>query len=761
MGHSKRKRKAAGLDTENSDPAKRQKIGGAIGNNTTNGAKVVRLDELNWKSVEVPETLDDYEGFFGLEEVDDVEVVRDTESGKISYVTKNAGGLKDQGTDSDHRNGALEDDEAGKSVIEQDDDDEESWEGFSDSLDAANGHGILKGSKDKAQANGKAPGGPVQEQDDPNELEDIPFTGLADLEEDDSADESVDVSWRPLNLSFETLGSLSKLKFSTPTPIQLKAIPPILSGSDVIGKAATGSGKTLAYGIPMLESYIHSKAHHKSRRESQPQDYNMLALILSPTRELAHQIAVHLTDLGKRAFDDWPRISIITGGLSIQKQQRQLQTADIVVGTPGRLWEVISAGGQTILSKLQRIKYLVVDEADRLLTEGHFAELSEILSALDRVDADDPNAVAKAQNLKSQRQVLVFSATFDRSLRSKLVSKKSHPLRDDPMSRTESLSYLLQKLPFRTNKPMFIDVDPTSHLAPNIRSSLLEIPTASEKDLYLYTLLLLSGKNKRVLIFTNSVSSIRHLTSLLGLLALPAQGLHSNMEQKARLRTVERFRRDEGAVLVATDVAARGLDIPGVETVVHYHVPRSADSYVHRAGRTARAGEKGGNVVLCSSGEAKAFARLVRAVHEGAELRTLELDGRVVRGLRERVGLAKRIAEVQGAKQKAATKTEELFVRAAEDLGVEVDSEEMDAADSGRRGRGNARKKRERQDRGVGKEQIGAWKADLKSLLNQRVNVGVSEKYLTSGSIDIDALLRGEMGEFLGSVKELELTGED
>ena len=772
MVHSKRKRKAAGLDDIGSESSKRQKSAAQNGNHAAKLSKPIRLDDLNWKSVQIPETLDDYEGFFGLEEVDDVEIVRDTDSGRVSYWAKEDIASDVLAQPSDGNDVGLEY-EKGRVVTpyEENSNDEESWEGFSDTLPTTNGssnvesHNVRNRNKRGEQVKPPKSRENDIQGDEADELEDIPFSELADLDEDDN---STDVSsWKALNLSSETLQSLAKLKFSNPTPIQAKAIPPILSGLDVIGKAATGSGKTLAYGIPMIEAYIQSSVQTKPRKQSRSQDYSVMSLILSPTRELAHQLAAHLTELGKGAFEDSPRISVITGGLSIQKQQRQLQTADIVVATPGRLWEVISTGDRALLSKLQKIRFLVVDEADRLLSEGHFKEVEEILNTLERVDVDDEAAVAEAKRLKSQRQVLVFSATFDRSLRRKLASAKKSPQsqRDDPMTGLESIHYLLEKLPFRSQKPTFIDVDPTSHLASTIRPSLIEVPTPMERDLYLYTILVLTRRRPstpppRTLIFTNSIASVRHLTALLSQLGLPARALHSTMPQKARLRALEAFATQASALLVATDVAARGLDVPAVDLVLHYHVARTADAYVHRSGRTARAGAAGASVVLCAGAEAAAVAKLVARVHGAgaAALRTVALDGRAVAGLRRRVEVAARIARVLEAKSKAATKTEGLFEQAARDLGVE--EEDWDAEELGRAGRGSARRKREKEDKDVTKAQVAAWKAELKALLNQRVNVGVSERYLTSGTVDIDALLRGENGEFLGTVEDLPIAGD-
>jgi ATP-dependent RNA helicase DDX24/MAK5 len=772
MVHSSRKRKAAGLEPLSSESSKRRK------NSSVNGARTVRLHELNWKPVEVPDTLDDYGGFFGLEEVDGVEVVKDHDTGRVAFKTSDTKLDEEEWEDGAENGDMIEGEGVKHEGQEELDKDEEEWDGFSDEHELEEAQEKVEVVKSLKSACGTTRGDSKSkrnnariEQDE--ELEDMPFSELAELQgsDDDGSEEGVDISaWSTLKLSPETLISLSRLKFSSPTLIQSKAIPEILSGEDVIGKAATGSGKTLAYGIPILEHYLQSGGNLKSRKELKPNDYIPQALIISPTRELAHQIASHLTPLGRGVSSNWPRISIVTGGLSIQKQQRQLQTADIIVGTPGRIWDVLSIGGQPLLSKLQHIKFLIIDEADRLLSEGHFAEVSEILNALERVDWEDENAVKEMQKLKAQRQVLVFSATFDRSLRQKLAAPSKKPKHHSKATSTadltsayESLSYLLTKIPFRTTTPHFIDVSPTTHLAPTIHPTLLTIPIPTEKDLYLYTLLLLHPRT-RTLIFTNSISATRHLTSLLRMLSFPTQALHSSMPQKSRLRTLERFAGSRDGILIATDVAARGLDITGVELVVHYHVPRSADAYVHRSGRTARAGRSGFSVVLCSATEARRVAGIVDAVHvpvEGSRLRALDLDARVLPRVRERVRLAARIVDVEAAKEKMGGKGWDLFAQAAEDLGVEGDLEAWEELERGRRGRGNARRKREKENKEVAKEQVEAWKAELKGMLGRRVNVGVSERYLTSGGVDVDALLRGETGEFLGRVREVGLVDSE
>lgn len=261
---------------------------------------------------------------------------------------------------------------------------------------------------------------------------------------------------------------------------------------------------------------------------------------------------------------------------------------------------------------------------------------------------------------------------------------------------------------------------------------------------------------KRTLVFTNSISAVRRLTPFLCNLSLSALPLHSQMVQKSRLRSVERFSASESAILVATDVAARGLDIDGVQLVIHYHVPRAADMYVHRSGRTARAEDEGKSVLLCAAEEVNGVRRLVAKVHSAASgkrgaLRSLSLDPRVVSRLRRRVVLAKQLADVEMAKEKARSE-DQTFLQAAEDLGVDYDSEEFETNSIGRRGRGKGRERRQRAAREVSKSEAAAMRAELKSLLAQRVNIGVSERYIAGGlgGVDMNALLERKNGDFLG-----------
>ncbi|KAL4770466.1 ATP-dependent RNA helicase mak5 [Aspergillus nidulans var. acristatus] len=731
---------------------------------------VVGVDDLDWKEVALPDRLDNFEGFFGLEEIEGVDIVRPQGNGQLRF--KSAPG------------------KPGKSILkkptqkleETEYDDE--WNGFSDEESEkkegastvnevakpadVNGKGG-KEVKNKKDIKAKEPKKKLKEQKEKDgaQAQDrsiksgLSFAALEDEADDDGADIS---AWEPLGLSPETLTSLSKLKYSTPTSVQKSCIPPILDGHDVIGKASTGSGKTLAFGLPILEHYLEQEKR-KTVDSEEEKEKIPIALILSPTRELAHQLQKHIYGLISNAPGVNARTALLTGGLSVQKQQRLLETADIVIGTPGRVWEVLRTG-QGLIRRMQGIKFLVIDEADRLLSEGHFKEVEDILSSLDRVEDGSPpeeedESCEEDVGPGVERQTLVFSATFHRDLQQKLAGKGKWT-GGDIMNKKESMEYLLQKLNFREEKPKFIDVNPVSQMAEGLKEGIVECP-AMEKDLYLYTLLLYHPKH-RTLVFTNSISAVRRITQLLQTLQLPALALHSSMAQKARLRSVERFSSstaNPGTILVATDVAARGLDIKGIDFVIHYHAPRTADTYVHRSGRTARAGASGKSVIICSPEEMVGVVRLAAKVHANMAngkklpLESLELDRRIVSRVRQRVVLAARITDSNIAKEKITT--EDNWLRnAAEDLGVEYNSDEFDQAKGWGRGRGRGRQERDRQVGSTSKAELAGLRAELKELLSQRVNLGVSERYLTSGRVDIEALLRGEgSNSFLGQVDPL------
>lgn len=767
----------------------------------------IRLNDLGWKQVEMPDRLEDFEGFYGLEEIEDVAIVKDATTGNVSFETTKteeqiAQDVEEAWQREDAENKRLEEitfgnqptdgteaeDEEEEGVTQEEegqDEDGDSWGGFSDNEVTHNGVQAAtnattprvetndtknlddkKMKKERAAEKAK-PATPATKEDDEDEDEESEedktsqslgtsaFDILADRADDE--DDEVDVSaWEELDLSAEMLDALAKSKFSKPTTIQELTIPEIVAGRDVIGKASTGSGKTLAFGIPIIEAFLALKNTAKETKNKTP-----LALIIAPTRELAHQITDHLMTLCGKGDFETPHIASVTGGLAVQKQRRQLEKADIVVGTPGRLWEVISSG-QGLLEKFKQIRFLVVDEADRLLSQGNYKELGEILKILDK---DDPaEATADSDDAPEfERQTLVFSATFQKGLQQKLTGKTKGGS-DNLMSKQQSMEYLLKKLKFREEKPKFIDANPSSQMASKLKEGLIEC-AGPEKDLYLYSLIMFYPK-KRALIFTNSISAVRRITPYLQNLQLPALPLHSSMAQKARLRSIERFKERPGSILVATDVAARGLDIPKVELVIHYHLPRAADTYVHRSGRTARAEASGSSILICAPEEVAGVRRLIAKVHARADeapkskktayfIRTLDIDRRIVARLKPRATISKKLADTVIAKEK--THSEENVMRqAAEDLGVDYDSEEFEKEAKGKKGRGSGRKRKEKEASQMTKGEQQALRAELKSLLSQRINTGVSARYLTSGGIDVEALMAGEGNmQFLGNMDGL------
>lgn len=301
------------------------------------------------------------------------------------------------------------------------------------------------------------------------------FQALAAAGDDDSGLNLE--NWVALNLSPATVSAIGKLGFANPTAIQDQSIPPIMAGADVIGKAQTGSGKTLAFGIPIVELWLelYQNDDLADDNEEKRTRKGPTAVILSPTRELAKQIGDHIKALCD-GLPTAPYVCVVTGGLSILKQQRQLEKADIVIGTPGRLWEVLD-GDIKLQNEFLNIRFLVVDEADRLFKVGQFKEAELIIGAL---DGKDPEAESDGEsetedededgNERPPRQTLVFSATFDKDLQTKLAGKKRPSAQGTD---EEKMAYLMKCLKFR-GQPEFIDVNPVSQMAEGLREGLIE-----------------------------------------------------------------------------------------------------------------------------------------------------------------------------------------------------------------------------------------------------------------------------------------------
>ncbi|KAI9807593.1 MAG: hypothetical protein M1825_005533 [Sarcosagium campestre] len=725
--------------------------------------QVVAVENLAWSEVAMPDRIGDMEGFYGLEEIENVEVLQH-EGGRLEFRAVEKKSASAQG-----RKYSQFTSEGDEHILA--DDQEGLWEGLDEAADILPAHTApvqeVKCTKKIKAAKAKSANAKKGAQSSIKGSHNS-FASLGDEDTEDGVSVS---AWEDMSLSAQTLAALSRLAFSRPTPIQRAAIPEILTGRDLVGKAPTGSGKTLAFGIPILEHFLEKSSRASPARTDLTPTIGLkipTALILSPTRELAHQLNKHLNALCSDLASESPSIVTVTGGLSVQKQHRQLEGADLIIGTPGRLWEIIS-GGHGLVKSLKKIKFLVIDEADRLLSEGHFQEFEQILSIL---DDDDEKEVGSSSDSGTedtspghQRQTLVFSATFQKDLLQKLSGKMRS--RSDKLGEQASMEYLLKKLNFREKHPKFVDVNPVSQMAERLDEALVEC-AALEKDLYLYGLLLYHRRS-RILVFTNSISSVRRLTPFLQALNLPAHSLHSQMPQKARLRSIERFAApgNSQSILIATDVAARGLDISGVNLVLHYHVPRAADMYVHRSGRTARATRSGSSILICAPDEVLGVRRLVAKVHArdgiakngGSNMtkhfiRSLELDRRVIARLKPRVTIAKKISDSLLAKEKKRSEGDWLRTAAGE-LGVDYDSNEFEAAEDSGKGRGTGRRKAAREARSLTGSELAQLKAELKASLAQRINVGVSERYPTAGRINVQELLDGGSREFLGDYTEI------
>ncbi|GER55891.1 DEAD-box ATP-dependent RNA helicase [Striga asiatica] len=435
-----------------------------------------------------------------------------------------------------------------------------------------------------------------------------------------SADEEEYYAWNDLRLHPKIMKSIYRLKFKEPTPIQKACIPAgAHKGKDVIGAAETGSGKTLAFGLPIIQRLLEEREKVERIMEEKGEANEKIApkgvlraLIVTPTRELALQVTDHLKEV---AVGMDIRVVPIVGGISTEKQERLLKARpEIVVGTPGRLWELMS-GGEIHLLELHSLSFFVLDEADRMIETGHFRELQSIIDMLpmnressESQHQNTQNCVTVASLQRKKRQTFVFSATLALSadFRKKLKQGSGNSKKDG----LNSIETLSERAGMRPDTAI-VDLTNASILAKKLVESIIEC-REEEKDAHLYYLLSVHGQG-RTIVFCTSIAALRRISSLLRILKINVWTLHSEMQQRARLKSVDRFRASEHGILIATDAAARGLDIPGVRTVVHYQLPLSAEVYVHRCGRTARASTDGCSIALVSPNDASKFAALCKS----------------------------------------------------------------------------------------------------------------------------------------------------
>ncbi len=350
------------------------------------------------------------------------------------------------------------------------------------------------------------------------------------------------MTFEQLGISGVILDALKKNGYTSPTPIQAKAIPALLAGNDVMGGAQTGTGKTAAFTIPVLEKLNASKRPGKNPR----------ALILVPTRELAAQVAESVRTYGR--FMKLRSLEVY-GGVSINPQISSLSRGiDIVIATPGRLLDHLNQG--TV--RLSDIEILVLDEADRMLDMGFINDIKKIISLL-----------------PEERQNMLFSATLSDEIR-KLAGKM-------------------------LKRPELIEVSPKNTAAQTVRQ--VVHPVAQEKKLKLLAHLIREGGWYQVLVFTRTKRRAQSLSLQLSKTGIPSSAIHGDKSQGARTRALKDFKTGKIQVLVATDIAARGIDISHLTHVVNYQLPHVAEDYIHRIGRTGRAGAEGMAVSLLSSDE--------------------------------------------------------------------------------------------------------------------------------------------------------------
>uniref|UniRef100_A0A0E0PBG6 RNA helicase n=1 Tax=Oryza rufipogon TaxID=4529 RepID=A0A0E0PBG6_ORYRU len=457
----------------------------------------------------------------------------------------------------------------------------------------------------------------VEDMQDGNDMEQDNNDGLI-LGEDEV------YAWRELRLHPLLITAVRRLGFKEPTPIQKACFPAAAhQGKDVIGAAETGSGKTLAFGLPILQRLLEEqeKAMRLSREDESTQDENsrespLRALILTPTRELAKQVCDHLKEAAK-----FLRIQVvpIVGGLSMEKQERLLKRKpEIVVGTPGRLWELMSTGNQHLI-KLHSLSFFVLDEADRMIERGHFHELQSIIEMLPVTNGSDEQTVGTTPSCETvpilqikKRQTFVFSATlalsanFRKKLKRGLVTAKASASTD--LSSIEALSKQARMKP----NAEIVDLTKASILPEKLEESFIEC-SDDDKDAYLYYILSVHGQG-RTIIFCTSIAALRHLSSILRVLGINVLTNHAQMQQRARMKAVDRFRESENSILVATDGFARGMDFDDVRTVIHYQLPHSTDVYIHRSGRTARKSMAGCSIALISPADKAKFYSLCKSL---------------------------------------------------------------------------------------------------------------------------------------------------
>jgi len=371
-----------------------------------------------------------------------------------------------------------------------------------------------------------------------------------------------------LGLSPATLLAVADTGYTTATPIQAQAIPVALQGRDVLGIAQTGTGKTAAFTLPMIDRLAAGRARARMPR----------ALVIAPTRELADQVSASFEKYAKGQKLSW---ALLIGGVSFTDQELKLDRGvDVLIATPGRLLDHFERGKLLMTG----VQIMVVDEADRMLDMGFIPDLERIFKLT-----------------PAKKQTLFFSATM-------------------PPEITRLTKQFL-------NDPQRIEVARPATTADTIKQHLVRIPTADPKAKRTALRMLIEGAEViSGLVFCNRKSEVDIVAKSLKKHGFDAGPIHGDLDQQTRMRTLESFRKGELKLLVASDVAARGLDIPAVSHVFNYDVPHHADDYVHRIGRTGRAGRSGEAFMIVTPADARNLDKVLKLIGKTPDEVTLELD---------------------------------------------------------------------------------------------------------------------------------------
>ncbi len=373
------------------------------------------------------------------------------------------------------------------------------------------------------------------------------------------------MNFSDLGLSKQILEAIKKANYDSPYPIQIAAIPAILQKKDVLGIAPTGSGKTASYILPILQS-LQEKAPNKGRM--------IPVLVLVPTRELASQVA-EVTENFARFLTRPVKALAVFGGVSINPQMMKIYGTDILVATPGRLLDLLSKNSLN----LNQVEVLVLDEADKVLNMGFKEEVDQIL-----------------EKLPKKRQNILFSATSE-----------------------ESVEGLIDEM---LHEPVRISAEPDTVSPDLIEQYAYRVPMEKKGPFLRY--LINSGDWSQILVFASSIRAADNIVTKLNKNGINALAFHGDKSQGARTEALHTFKSGKTRILVATDLAARGIDIKFLPLVINYELPRSPKDYVHRIGRTGRAGATGEAISLVSEEELHHFKIIQKKMKKHVQLRSID-----------------------------------------------------------------------------------------------------------------------------------------